>query len=113
MLTLKLGDPPNDKKRHDKMIDLTMQLNTNGPKNAIEIMQIAKVGKDIVKYACAIYIVVNYGPHDIINYIKNYQLVIPFETGVERIKRRFIKPIAGECEIFCSDLKIEFKCNFT
>lgn len=76
-------------------------------------MQIAKVGKDVVKYACAIYIVVNYGPHDIINYIKNYQLVIPFETGVERIKRRFIKPIAGECEIFCSDLKIEFKCNFT
>ena len=39
---LKLGDPPNDKKRHDKMLDLTLLLNTNGEKNAIEIMQIGK-----------------------------------------------------------------------
>lgn len=69
---LKLGDPPNDKKRHDKMLDLTMVLNTNGPKNALEIMQIGKPGKDMVRYVCGIFIVVNYGPLDIINYIKNY-----------------------------------------
>jgi hypothetical protein len=54
------------------MLDLTMLLNTNGPKNAIEIMQIGKVGKDMVRYVCGIFIVVNYGPQDVINFIKNY-----------------------------------------
>lgn len=44
------------------MVDLTMLLNTNGPQNAVEIMQIGKVGKDMTRYACGVFIVVNYGP---------------------------------------------------
>ena len=87
VMALKLGDPPNDKKRHDQMIDLTMLLNGSGPKNVIEIMQILKPGKDMVKYACGIFIVMNFDPRDMVNYVKNYQEVIPFERGVAKIQR--------------------------
>jgi hypothetical protein len=102
------------------MLDLTMLLNTNGEKNAIEIMQIGKPGKDIVRYVCGIFIVMNFTPHDISNFVKNYQYVIPFEQGLERIKRRFFKPTISanneaevECEIFCKDIKIELQCSIT
>ena len=60
----------------------------------------------------------NFDSHDLVNYVKHYQPVIPFERGLELIKKRFVKPttsaeIDDECEINCSDLKIELKCNFT
>ena len=92
---LKLSDPPNDKKRHDKMVDITMLLNGSAIKNVIEIMQIMKPDKDPHKYACAIFIVVNYDPHDLINFVKKFQPVIPFEKGLELIKKRFVKPVAS------------------
>ena len=114
---LKLGDPPNDKKRHDKMLDLTLQLSSLVPKNVIEIMQIVKTEKDPYKYVCGIFIVQNFDPHDFTNYIKTYQPVIPFEKGMELIKKRFVKPAGStselECEIYCSDLKIDLKCTIT
>ena len=114
---LKLGEPPNDKKRHDKMVDLTMQLNFTVPKNVIEIMQIVKTDKDPYKYVCGIFIVQNFDPHDLTNFIKSYQPVIPFEKGLELLKKRFVKPTGNaqdlECEIFCSDLKIDLKCTIT
>ncbi len=89
---LKLSEPPNDKKRHDKMLDLTVLLNSMVPRNIIEIMQIAKHDKDPFKYACGIFIVMNFDPHDLTNFVKTYQPVIPFETGLELIKKRFVKP---------------------
>ncbi len=69
---LKLGEPPNDKKRHDKMLDLTMALSPMINKNVIEIMQIVKTEKDPYKYVCGIFIVQNFDPHDIINFVKTY-----------------------------------------
>jgi hypothetical protein len=115
---LKLSDPPNDKKRHDKMIDLTAQL-TSAQRNVIEIMQTFKAEKDPFKYVCAIFIVKSFDPHDLINFIKNYQPVVPFERGLELIKKRFVKPAStltnqdDECQIHCSDLKIDLICNNT
>jgi hypothetical protein len=64
----------------------------------------------------------NFGPHDIVNFIKNLQFVIPFEQGLEKIKSRFIKHTSssvnnnegdGECEIFCKDIKINLQCSIT
>lgn len=115
---LKLSDPPNDKKRHDKLLDITMLINAMVPRNVIEIMQISKNNKDTFKYACGIFIVMNIDPRDIINFVKSYQPVIPFERGLELIKKRFIKPSSSyaqdnDCEIFCTDIKIDLKCSFT
>ncbi len=69
---LKLGEPPNDKKRHDKMLDMTMMLSAMIPKNVIEIMQIVKAEKDPFKYVCGIFIVQNFDPQDFTNFIKTY-----------------------------------------
>ena len=119
---LKLSDPPNDKKRHDPLHNLNLEKlipTVNNQRNILEVMQIYKPEKDPYKYVCGIFLVMNYEPHDLINYVKNYQLVIPFERGLEIIRKRFAKPGSvgpthdDECEIFCSDLKLELKCNIT
>lgn len=82
---LKIGDPPNDKKRHDKILDVTTILQT-GSKNVLEIMQINKQDRDPYRYVCGVFIVRNLNPQDFINYVKNYQCVIPFERGLDYIK---------------------------
>ena len=79
-------------------------------------MQIVKAEKDPFKYVCGIFIVQNFDPYDLTNFIKSYQPVIPFEKGLELIKKRFVKPSSNDLdvEISCSDqLKIDLKCMIT
>ncbi|CDW83014.1 miz zinc finger family protein [Stylonychia lemnae] len=100
---LKIAEPPNDKKRHDKFYDLTDILK-NG-ENSLEIVQIFKNDKDPFKYACGIFIVRNFEQQELVNYVKNLQPVIPFQEGLSLIKKRFEKP---ECLTNQEDLKCQF-----
>ena len=81
-------------------------------------MQIIKPDRDPHKYACGIFIVKNFDPKDFISYVKTYQPVIPFEKGVELIKKRLEKVPDGkqdmEVEVSsCPEIKIDLKCNLT
>lgn len=49
-----------------------------GSKNVIEIMQVKRPERDSYRYACGVFIVKNLDPRDLINFVKNYQPVIPF-----------------------------------
>jgi hypothetical protein len=114
---LKIEPPPNDKKRHDPLFNISLEkLQCGNNKNILEIMQILEPVKDPFKYACGIFVVATYDPHDLINYVKQYQDVIPFEKGLEFVRKWFSGGASGgelDCEVVCRDLKFDLKCTIT
>lgn len=85
-----LKDPPNDKKRVDKLLDITKAIRSGD--NLLELYQILRPDRnDTHKYACGIFIVRNFEASELATFVKTLQPVIPFEQGMAIIKKRFEK----------------------
>ena len=81
-------------------------------KNTLEILQIVKPEKDPFKYACGVFVVASYDPHDLINFVRTYQYVIPFERGLDFVRKWFAEA-DGELQLVSRDLTWELKCSIT
>eukprot|EP00347_Sterkiella_histriomuscorum_P002292 403368715 len=110
-----IKDPPNDKKRIDKIIDVTKSLKSGD--NLLELFQILRPDRgDTHKYVCGVFIVKNYEEKEFTSYIKNLQPVIPFQEGLAMISKRFQKSnndATEDCKIEQQDVKIDLKCQIT
>lgn len=80
--------------------------------NSIEIMSFLKNGKDDSRYACAIFVVKNIEPYDLINYVKTYQPVISFQEGLNNIKKTFESNTA-DLDLCETEFKLDLRCSIT
>ena len=65
-----IAPPPNDKKRHDKILDISKLVQTGS--NELQISHVLKelrTGKDDDHYICAVYLVKQIDPEDLTRWV--------------------------------------------
>lgn len=72
----RLEDPPNDRKRKDKIFDLSDEVIPG--LNTIEIMHKTRAARCNASYVCGIFICKNFAPQEMIDSLIKYQPVITY-----------------------------------
>jgi len=100
--------PPNDKKRHDKFMDVSNFLKAGD--NFVEVIQHNKEGKDPSFYALGIFVVMNFEQNEVVKFVRELQPVLSFKQGLQQVNKEFSK---SSEEVFCDIVPLNLKDDFT